>query len=181
MDSKSDSPGNPEPMQAYVKLMTEHQGNLRALIVTLMPGSPDVADVLQETNLALWQKRDRFEIGTNFLAWAFKFARIEVMHQRDRNKRSGRLRFSKELVEVLADSAAPADESDEELMAALDNCLEKLSDRQREIVVNRYTPGKSLEQFAATSGSTAGSLRIALHRIRAELKQCVEERIATDR
>lgn len=58
-------------LQAYVKLMTEHQGNLRAFIVSLMPGSPDVADVLQETNAALWQKREKFEPETNFTAWAF--------------------------------------------------------------------------------------------------------------
>ena len=47
MGSKAQDPGD---LQAYVKLMTEHQGNLRAFIVSLMPGSPDVPDVLQEPN-----------------------------------------------------------------------------------------------------------------------------------
>ena len=32
---------HPEDLQAYVTLMTEHQGNLRAFIVSLLPGSPD--------------------------------------------------------------------------------------------------------------------------------------------
>ena len=56
---------DPAELQVYVSLMTKNQGNLRAFIISLMPGSPDVADVLQET---LWQKRHKFEIGTNFLA-----------------------------------------------------------------------------------------------------------------
>jgi hypothetical protein len=38
---KKEDPGE---LQAYVKLMTEHQGNLRAFIVSLMPGSPDESE-----------------------------------------------------------------------------------------------------------------------------------------
>ncbi len=45
---------DPKELQAFIKLLTEHQASLRAFIVSLMPGSPDVADVadvLQETNV----------------------------------------------------------------------------------------------------------------------------------
>ena len=37
---------DPAELQVYVSLMTKNQGNLRAFIISLMPGSPDVADVL---------------------------------------------------------------------------------------------------------------------------------------
>ncbi|HSP42015.1 MAG TPA: sigma-70 family RNA polymerase sigma factor [Luteolibacter sp.] len=164
-------------LAAYVKLMTEHQASLRAFIVSLMPGSPDVADVLQETNAALWQKRDRFEPGTNFLAWAFRIARYEVLRQHDRQRRSGRVMFSSEVIDVLAE-VAPAEESDEELFSALDQCLDKLSESQQELVRERYTPGHSLEDLAARTGRTAGSLRIALLRIREVLRRCIEDTLA---
>ena len=174
MPFRKDDPGE---LQSYVKLMTEHQGNLRAFIVSLMPGSSDVADVLQETNAVLWQKRARFEHGSNFLAWAFKIARYEVMHQRDRSKRDRRLVFSEKLVDALAEME-PLNETDHEVMAALDACLEKLTHEQKQIVDARYTPGRSLEEQAELSGSTAGSLRVALHRIRGSLKNCVEMTLA---
>lgn len=74
---------NAEFLQEYVKLMTDHQWPLRGFILSLMPGSPDVGDVLQETNLVLWQKRRQFKLGTNFFAWACRIARYEVMHHRD--------------------------------------------------------------------------------------------------
>ena len=154
MDANSGEAGD---LQAYVKLMTESQGTLRAFIVSLIPGSPDVADVLQETNAALWQKRNRFKLGTNFLAWAFQIARYEIHRQRERNKRVERLAFSDKLVDMLAEMGAP-DEADEELMEALDDCICKLTDTQREIVFERYTPGRSLEQYAARIGRSAGSL-----------------------
>ncbi len=163
-------------LQHYVKLMIEHQPNLRAFIVSLMPGSQDVADVLQETNSVLWLKRGRFEAGTNFRAWAFQIARYEVMRQRARTKRLGRLVFSEELLESLADTDLP-EEADSRLMA-LDRCLDKLSDSQRRIVHERYTVGRSLEQYAADTGRSPGSLRMALLRIRDLLKDCVNKTLA---
>lgn len=171
---------DPADLQAYVKLLTENQWAIRCFIVSLMPGSPDVGDVLQETNLVLWRKRKRFELGTNFLAWASRIARYEVMHYRDRVKRTKGVPFSDELIGVLAD-AAPAGasgQSHEALLAALDRCLEKLSDKQRELIAQRYTPGNTLEDHAMKIGTTAGSLRVALHRVRQTLKRCVENTLA---
>ena len=169
--------GDAGDLQAYVKLMTEHQGNLRAFIVSLMPGSPDIADVLQETNAALWQKRGKFDSGTNFTAWAFQIARYEVYRQRDRTKRLGRLGFSDKIMEMIAEMDPP-EEPENELLVALEGCLGKLTDTQRELVYQRYTPGNSLEQHASETGRSAGSLRIALLRIREMLKSCVEKTLA---
>ena len=175
MSSKNETPDN---LQDYVKLMTDHQGNLRAFIVSLMPGSPDVADVLQETNAALWIKRDRFEQGSNFIAWSFKIARYEVMRQRDRTKRHNRITFSEELIEVLADTAVP--EKPDNRLAALDRCLEKMSDTQRKLLKERYTPGHSLEQHAIDTSRSAGSLRMALLRVREILKDCIVKSLAEE-
>ena len=168
---------DPIELQAFIKLLTEHQANLRAFIVSLMPGSPDVADVLQETNVILWQKRDKFEIGTNFIAWSFQIARYEVHHQRQRARRHDKIMFSEELVDLLSDTNSPS-AGEKDLHAALDNCLGQLSEDQKEMIQQRYTPGHSLEEYAATRGRSAGSLRIALLRIREKLRHCVEKTLA---
>ena len=175
MSSESEKPDN---LQNYVKLMTEHQSNLRAFIVSLMPGSPDIADVLQETNATLWLKRTHFEHGTNFTAWSFKIARYEVMRQRDRTKRIDRMVFSDQLVAVLADTEMP--EKPDIRLAALDHCLAELTDNQRKLLQERYTPGHSLEQHSIDIGRSAGSLRMALLRIREILKDCIEKTLARE-
>lgn len=166
-----------QDMQAYVELMIAHQDQLRAFIYSQMPNSPDVGDVVQNTNAVLWQKRSRFELGTNFLAWAFKVARYQVQHQRDRSKRDGRLVFSDKLVDHIAETA-PTDDSHDRRAAALEGCVAKLNDKQREIITARYSPGHSLESHSERTGVSAGSLRIALHRIRETLKRCVENTLA---
>lgn len=170
---------DPENLQEFIKLLTEHQGSLRAFIVSLMPGSPDVADVLQETNVVLWQKRRHFKIGTNFVAWSFQIARYEVHRQRDRTRRNQKIMFSEELVNILGEDDVSCPQ-DEKLHEALDTCLKKLGPNQRALIEERYTPGRSIEDYASRSGRTAGSLRIALFRVREALRRCVEQTLATE-
>ena len=84
MEDEPKSAANALQLQEFVSELTASQGRVRAFIVTLMPGSPDVADVVQETNLRLWKSQARYRPGSNFLAWAFTVARLEVLHHRTR-------------------------------------------------------------------------------------------------
>ena len=124
---------DPESLQQFVKLMTQHQGSVRAFITSLMPASPYVDDVLQETNVVLWQKRNQFDTTREFLPWAFTIARFEVMHQRDRTKRDTRLVFCDELVDLIAEDQS-TDQDKEGVLIALDKCVAKLTERQQRLI-----------------------------------------------
>ena len=176
-DSNSPHPGIPGDgwqLQEFVRELTAGQGRIRAFISSLMPGSPDIGDVLQETNLSLWKSRERFQPGTRFLAWAFTIARLEVLHQRDRAKRLGRIVLSEELTGMLAEEI-PDDFTGEEYLGALESCMAKLTETQREIIEARYQPGLSLEIHARLTGRNPGALRAALLRIRTTLRECIEK------
>lgn len=164
-------------LQAYVSLIAQHQWALRGFILSLMPGSSDVDDVLQETNIVLWEKRKRFEPDSNFLAWATTIARFQVMRYRGIAKRTRTLPFSDEFLHDLAEKMAP-DDSKRPLLNALDKCIEKLSDKQRELLTVRYTRGKSVKEHAELIGTSAQSLRVTLHRIRRSLRDCIDNSLA---
>ena len=163
-----------ESLRKYVSLIAQHQWALRGFILSLMPGSPDVDDVLQETNIVLWEKRKRFKDGSNFLAWAATIARFQVMRYRNHAKRHRALPFSDDFLNELADKVVP-DNPKTKLLTALDRCLGKLSEKHRMLVTVRYTPGTTLEDHAARTGTSAEVLRVTLHRIRHALKRCIEE------
>lgn len=173
---ESSTPMNDDALQLqeFVTEITKAQGRIRAFIVSLMPGSPDVGDVLQETNLTLWKSRERYQPGTNFIAWAFTIARLEVLHQRSRDKRLGRIVLSDKLVELMAGEASTTNPHESHLRA-LESCLAKLSAKQRQLVEARYLPGHTLEMHAHLTGRKSSALRVALLRIRAGLRQCVEQ------
>ena len=168
-----ESAGDCLKLQEFVSQLTANQSRIRGFIVTLLPGSPDVSDVLQETNLTLWKSQARYRPGTNFLAWAFTVARLEVLHHRTRAKRRGRILISDELLDMLADELPDSGDHDAYL-SALDACKSKLTEPQRELIDFRYEPGHSLEAYAQQTGRKASALRVALMRIRAVLRDCIE-------
>ena len=169
-----------ESLQGFVNLMTLNQGAVRAFITSLMPGSSYVDDVLQDTNVVLWQKRSQFDASRKFLPWAFTIARYEVMHQRNRTKRDTRLVFCDELIGLMAEDDS-TDQSKEGNLIVLDKCIAKLTVRQQRLIQERYQTGHSVEQYAEDTGKQASSLRVALHRVRQFLKRCVEETLREEK
>ena len=67
MEDEPKSAANALQLQEFVSELTASQGRVRAFIVTLMPGSPDVADVVQETNLRLWKSQARYRPGSKHI------------------------------------------------------------------------------------------------------------------
>lgn len=176
---------NPQQTAEYVGLIGSHQASLRAFIISLMPGVDGVSDVLQETNLVLWEKRAKYQAGTNFGAWAFTIARLEVKSHRKRMRRAGLVLLDDALAESLAEQlqqrhADQAEESEQRL-GALENCLSRLSDDQRELVEHRYYSESNLADFAERCGRPVESLRVSLVRIRAALRKCIASEINLNR
>lgn len=165
-----------QQLQEFVQHLTANQTRIHAFIVTLMPGSPDVGDVLQETNLTLWQSRSRFRPGSNFLAWAFSIARFQVLTQNKRDKRHKHVHLSSQLLDLLADEV-PTERDHQAYLRALESCKAKLTETQRELIDARYQPGHSLESLAQQTGRKASALRVALMRIRLALRECIEQSI----
>ncbi len=84
--------------ELLVRLLTRHQEELFRYIFSLLPHEEDAKDVLQETSVALYRKFADYDPERPFLAWAYSFAHLEVLKQRERNSRGTRL-WSQELVE----------------------------------------------------------------------------------
>ena len=100
----------PQQEAVFIGEITRIQSQLRAYIISLMPGASGAEDVLQETNLVLWKKRAKFEQGTNFRAWVCAIARLEVKAHRRQMYRLGTMMLDDDLADQLA---APL-QSDEE-------------------------------------------------------------------
>ena len=162
----------------FVKLLTGHQSALRAFIVSLIHGSPDVQDVLQDTNVVIWEKMDSFEPGTNFKAWVFAIARNMVKAQFKKNKQLQKTSLNEEIIQMISETwHSREDENLDHKQFALDQCLQSLKDSERDLISARYSRGTSIETYAQQLGRSAESLRVTLFRIRTKLRQCVRQRI----
>ena len=154
--------------------ITACQSRLYAYILTLTGDREQARDVLQECNLVMWSKADEFEEGTNFIAWAFKIARYQVMAARQKTARD-RLVFDDEFLESMAD-IFDGDEAFDERQAALGQCIEEITPNHRNLLKIRYTDGLSVKEIATRVDKTANAVAKVLHRTRLALMDCIEKK-----
>jgi RNA polymerase sigma-70 factor (ECF subfamily) len=158
--------------------LTNHQPDLSAFVRALLPGDPGADDVVQQTNLVVWRKRGSFRPSSDFRAWLFAIARLEVLAHRKRASRRAWLVIDEELTLRLAESMeiATRETSAGSLRHALDGCLQALRPAEQSVIERFYFSGESLRSMAEADARSEGALKVSLHRIRAALRRCIESR-----
>ena len=171
----------PEPFDTtqhdqFLRLYAEHEAALHTFVRSMLPNREEAAAVLQDVIVVLWQK---FESAQDFKRWAYGVARMEVLKFLQSRQRD-RLVFDDELVNQLADRAVLLEQRHFTERDALEGCLQKLPDAQRELVLAAYTKGTRMDDLAARRGQTPMSFYKLLHRIRQALQACVQRTLAQE-
>jgi RNA polymerase sigma-70 factor (ECF subfamily) len=175
-----ESPEAPNPLNAsdeFVRLLTDHQSPMLAYIRSLAPGGNGSRDLLQEVNITLWNKRDTFELGTNFKAWAFQTIRYHILNHRRRLTSQGWLVFDDDLLDRMSPDSDDEPEELEERRVALRCCLMKLRPQDRELLHHRYANSSSLQSYASATRRSVGTLKAVLFNLRAALRRCIERQL----
>lgn len=161
----------------FVASLTANQAAIAMVVRALMPGESGFEEVVQQTNAKLWEKRDDFELGTNFRAWASSVARYKVLNYRKQQARDSRLTFSHELEQTIADEAPNLLDNVPQRQLALRQCLGELKAESRELLLDRYRGKETISQIAARLGRSVGGVRVTLCRLRDALLQCIQRRL----
>ena len=170
-------PEAPDIEETFVQLVVSHQPALHAFVLALLPGSPEVDDVVQEVNAMLWKKRGEFAAGTNFKAWMFLIAKFKVMALWRDQKRRKVWAVPEETLHLLIEEASEAcHEADDLRHVALRQCIAELHPSDRGLILRRYFESTSLKQVALEVGRKAENLKGSLHRIRLALRTCVRRK-----
>jgi len=168
------SPEDRQQHDSFLRLYAEHEAALHAFVRVMLPGRAEASEVLQNVIVVLWQK---YESAEDFKKWAFGVARLEVLKFLQSRKRDRHV-FDGDLVNQLADRAVLLDRRHSVERDALEGCLQKLPDGQRDLVLQAYAKGCSMDELAAARGQTPMSLYKFLHRTRQILLECVQKTIA---
>ena len=163
--------------ELLVRLLSRHQDDLFRYIFALLPSEEDARDVLQETCVALYRKFGEYDPAQPFLPWAYGFAFVEVLKQRDRIQRSTR-HLARDLMERLARERQQHEPVLEARLLALEDCLEALAPADQELIRQRYQEKRPTEELQRQSGASRRTLFRKLDRLRRILFDCISRRVA---
>ena len=162
------------PTEAFVRLLAHNQYEIHSFILTLVPHWADADDVMQATSIVLWRKFDRFQPGTDFVAWACRVARLEVQNFR-RVKGRDRLLFNDALLQSLGEVRLSMGNELEAERELLNGCITRLKPDDHELIRRCYgQKAINAKQVAVELGRPVNTVYKALIRIRRNLYECVQ-------
>jgi RNA polymerase sigma-70 factor (ECF subfamily) len=174
-------PAMPDPSPVpdhteFLRLFSENEAPLRAYVRSMLPSRQEASEVMQEVIVTLWQK---FETASDFRPWAYAVARSKVLMYLRRRARDRHV-FDEDLVEKLAERQTELEQRHTSQREALEACLQKLPEPQREMVLTAYTRETRIQDLAHTRGETPMALYKKLHRIRQLLLECVRRTLSQE-
>jgi RNA polymerase sigma-70 factor (ECF subfamily) len=161
-----------EKVELFVSLLAKHDRSLGIYVISLCPNLTEAEDVIQDVKLFMWKNFDKFTPGTSFVAWAKKIAFYTVLSHRKKTMRQPML-LGDEFIQAVADDVEKRQEELEKRHARLGSCIKKLSGREREMLILRYTQRLDIEKMAEILSRTVAAVYRHLSRIRLSLHDCV--------
>lgn len=158
------------------QLFLKHTGLIRSFIIGLYPNFSQADDILHEVFLTVSEKSDQYRPGTNFIAWARSVARLKVLEHWRKNKK-GEVLLSEDAVQAVADEADIFDDTWDSRRKVLDECLENIVSKARQILDMRYVDGKSPKDIARQMEWTEGAVNVTLSRTRKLLRECTQNKL----
>lgn len=184
-DERIDSP-MPSPSSSsttrdaeFVQLFTMNQHRIYIYLVSLVHDQNAADDIFQETMLVLWREFERFESGTNFMAWSCTVALNQVRAWRKKQQRD-RLQFSDEFLEALSQELDSNADYLESRYQMLRDCIAKLPQHHRQLIAYRYSSGHAIDDIAKQTQRSIDAVYRLLSRIRRTLQDCVTDQLTLE-
>jgi len=153
--------GDPE---AFASLVTRNRGRVEAVVARMLPVD-EAEDVVQEALLRAYLGLSQLRAADRFGTWLCGIA-VNLAKMRLRRGAVHR----RALVLAGADAAVTHDD-DRELLEIVRSAVALLPAGQRDVVLMHYVDDLSCEEIAHLLGTTAGAVRVRLHRARASLRR----------
>ncbi|HTZ68444.1 MAG TPA: sigma-70 family RNA polymerase sigma factor [Roseiarcus sp.] len=159
---------------AFAALYRQTSAKLYGTVARILNRGDAAADVLQEAYVRIWERAGEFDpLKGSPLAWMATIARNRALDE-VRRVRPGSLEDQPESFEPAADDVDPlAARARSEELARLMDCLQRLDDEKRAIVLLAYYRGSSREALARRFGRPVATIKTWLHRSLAQLRDCL--------
>jgi RNA polymerase sigma-70 factor (ECF subfamily) len=168
-------------VEAYGPLMDLHVRRLRAILALNAPAAHLIDEIAHEAFVFAFRNIHEFQRGTSFFAWlktiAWNILRAEV--QRFSREQANQSKYAERRVTETVGERTP--DGCERELSGLESCMRDVPPKMRELLAMRYTFAFSTKEIAERAGHSAAWVRTTLFRLRRQLKECVQKKLATER
>ncbi|MBN2210353.1 MAG: sigma-70 family RNA polymerase sigma factor [Sedimentisphaerales bacterium] len=171
--------GEQEHKQEFLTLYLPNIRRIYGFISCMVPNWSDVDDIFQQATSIMWAKFDGYKPGSNFVAWALKITQYEIMaYHRKKNDR--RLCFDETLIGQMANMVQSSLYEFDQRKRALKICLDKLREKDRQILHFRYERNLKPKILADRIGCSVEAIYKLLNRIHHKLLLCIRYRLTLE-
>jgi RNA polymerase sigma-70 factor (family 1) len=164
---------------AFECLFEIYSQKLYRFSYSYLKSETEAEDIVQEVFLKIWQNRSSLKTDTSFQSYLFTIAFHAI--QKSFNKKAKQQQFRLDLFEMLAAENTILEEqlNFETILSKLNQLIEQLPTRRKEIFLKRKKEGKSIQLIASEMGisekTVENQITEAMHSLR---KSFGEDKIA---
>ncbi len=165
----------PHDIEAYRELVKRYEGLVFNLCMKFLGSREDAEEVAQDSLLQVFHKIHQFQGRSAFKTWLYK-----IVHNYCRNRISKIIRkrevqdaYEKHAKEDLpAASFGKADET--EKSARIQEALDKLKPKEKEIIVYKFISGMTLQEISEVTGIGVSAAKMRYYRALEAFKEAYE-------
>jgi RNA polymerase sigma-70 factor (ECF subfamily) len=172
---------------AFAALAEPHRRELQVHCYRMLGSFTDAEDMVQETLLRAWRRRETYAGRSTFRAWLYRIATNACIDHLQRHPRrpggDGEVTWLQPFPDRLLEQAAPSDTEPDAVVVARETielaflvAVQHLPPRQRAVLMLRDVLGWSAAESAAVLDASVASVNSALQRARATLREHLPQR-----
>jgi RNA polymerase sigma-70 factor (ECF subfamily) len=174
--SDKPNPTQNEQSQTLARLWVRAQPSVSAYIWSSVRDFHIAEDLLQDVAEDAASSFSKYDPAKPFIAWVLGIARFKVVDYYRSKDRDPHI-FDAEAMEHLSAAFEEVFPEVSPRQEALEHCMEKLPPKSRRLLEMRYEMEMKPAKIADQVGTTSGSIRVLLTRVRNALGDCVEKRL----
>ena len=149
-----------QPQKAFRKIVQLNSEKLYWFIRKIVIRHADTDDILQNTFLKAWKSFSKFKGRSAISTWLFSIARNEAFTFL---KKAKRYQSNEDVFQLLEAERSAGYFSGERAEIYLQQAIQQLPDRQKEVFVFRYYNELTYDEIVAVLGGTKGSHKASYH------------------
>jgi RNA polymerase sigma-70 factor (ECF subfamily) len=165
--------------EAFNWLVLKHKNRVFNVCYRFLGDYEEANDCAQEAFVKVYRSMETFKMESRFTTWLYRIAvntcKNRVTSREYRQRKKNRT-LDTGMEERLGDTGSSPEKNLQQKthQQAIQNCLDKLAEDHRTVVVLRDVDGRAYDEISGMTGQTLGTVKSRLARARQQLRTCLQ-------